>query len=559
MRRLGIIIIGVGLAAGIATATWLLVRHGSNAERATRVSIRISAAGMTPEEAEMLVAVPLETGLAQMSGLTDLRSTCTESLVQIEASFEPKIPRVQVVFAVRQRLEGVQLPQEVEQPLVAAPITRPPIWSYALRCTRCAPGALQSIQEQELRPALLALRGVANVSASGGGRPELLIQADPVQLQRTGLTPGALAAAISSHLVDSRHTLRLISIKGVNPADLPRIVVSRGTGGEVRLRDVAQIRMNARPPACKTLHNGSRALYARVHGFTATTAAAADLSKLRARIDQIVKRHAARGLMMSQLDPRRALELRLLTGDHAATRSPKNVPGLRDLVVRICDDRADGDSRLWAWGSPGSPPPKSALLRAALAPRSVPQDGSSRALVVELLGPDREVLARRGRAVVRWLSKRGELETVETEPSEGRNQITIRLLRDRAAKLGLTMSNLATSLRIARYGIEVAQLQTKAGLLPVKLILGRARPTASGLARLQIRTASGAMVPLAQVAEVRLSRAPAALHRCNQQRCRVIRAWGPAEGFEGWSSRLRADLEARFSGAKLRVTSPGER
>jgi multidrug efflux pump subunit AcrB len=565
MRRVFIFIaVGAALAAGLAVAGWIALGHLGNGQPAVQVVVTVAAPGMAPETVEALVAQPLEDQLAQLPDLSRLRTTCMEGAVRIVARFGPKTTVDEAVHAARQRLKEVQarLPAEVERPLVSAVMVRRPVWSYTLRCDRCAPGDLDALQEQELRPVLLATPGVAAVETSGGSRRELSIAVAPEQLQRLGLTRPALASAISSGLIAPQAGLIHLR-EAVSPKQLYKIVVHRGPTGEVRLGDVARIQLTSRPPACETLHNDRPALRVVVFAHAAA-AGKIDTGKLRVQIDASARRRAPKGLVLTQLDPRLALELRLLPGNAAVPRPRGQVVGVSETVVQRCgerDERGDSegrDSRIWAWAASGEPPPSSARVRAALAPNSVPLDGSSRALVVELLGKDHAALLRQGRAVLRWLSARDELDAVEAEGLKRRKQVMFRLRRDRAAAFGVTEAVLATSLRTARDGVVVGRLQRGRHELPVRLILGGERRDVDALAKLQIQTANGAMVPLAHVANVHLASAPAALLRCDRRRCLVINAWGPTAGFKGWSSRLRADLEAKFSGVVLRFSSPDE-
>jgi multidrug efflux pump subunit AcrB len=537
-RRTLMVTAGATLVVGVAVA-WLVTRYlgSARARQELQVLVQVVAAGLSPQEADALVARPLEAGLADVTGLTAMETACVPGAVTIATRFEPGTEPLQASLALRKALEGVSaaLPAGVEPPQVHLPVSREALWSYTLRCDRCARGDLLTLQEQTLRPALLAVPGVTGVSASGGGRREVQIRTDPARLHRLGLGLRALTSAIGSGVASgllprsSPHLIRTRERDAGDPARLSRLVVSRRPTGVVRLSDVATIRLAVRPPRCPTLHNGRPALHVIVYGRQpsgdgagATERAAA---QVRARLQEHAREHARRGLVLRQLDPHRAVALRLV-GKH---RPARPIPGVDDLVVRTCERRDAGESMLWAW------PRGDALVARirAVVPGAVPP-GST--LVMEVLEHDPKVLVRRGEAVVRWLKARDEVLAVESRGLERAPELQLRPRRERMAALGLTVPDLAASLRAAQHGIAVTD--------GVRLVL----PAPEDLGQLQIRTSSGTLVQVRQVADLWAAEAPAVILRCDRRRCAVVKAWVRP----GASERLRAALWARFPGYRLR-------
>ena len=105
-------------------------------------------------------------------------------------------------------------------------------------------------------------------------------------------------------------------------------------------------------------------------------------------------------------------------------------------------------------------------------------------------------------------------------------QITPRL--DEAARLGISTQQIATVVRVATigdYDAALAKVSLDSRLIPFRVRLDDAsRENIGRIAALKLTSATGAIVPLSAVADIRLGQGPSSVKRHNRQRWAVIGA-----------------------------------
>ncbi|MEO8244138.1 MAG: efflux RND transporter permease subunit [bacterium] len=109
-----------------------------------------------------------------------------------------------------------------------------------------------------------------------------------------------------------------------------------------------------------------------------------------------------------------------------------------------------------------------------------------------------------------------------------RPEIQISPRPDEAARLGVTAQAIAATVRVATvgdYDAALAKVSLDSRLIPVLVRLNDAsREDVARISALKIQTASGAMVPLSTVADIKLGEGPATVKRYNRQRLAMIGA-----------------------------------
>ncbi|MCC6672633.1 MAG: efflux RND transporter permease subunit [Planctomycetes bacterium] len=229
---------------------------------APTVTIMTEAPGYAPEEVERGVTFQIETALNGIAGLRRLRSSSALglSIVWAEFDFGADIYRNRQLIAERlTRLQGV-LPGNVHAPEMT------PVASIAgevmlLGLTspegRVSPLDLRRIAEFDLRPRLLAVTGVAQVTALGGELPEFQIQVLPDNLLRYSLTLAELEAATgAAHApvgagwladVGGRELPLRPETRVRDAADIAATIVGEWRGSPVRLSQVAEVGIAGAP------------------------------------------------------------------------------------------------------------------------------------------------------------------------------------------------------------------------------------------------------------------------------------------------------------------------
>ena len=145
--------------------------------------------------------------------------------------------------------------------------------------------------------------------------------------------------------------------------------------------------------------------------------------------------------------------------------------------------------------------------------------GSSREVQFNLRGSDWQALNRAADAMVAELKSTPGFVDVDTSAGQAIPQLDVRLDPEGAAALGVQAASAAGALRAYLGGDEVTQLRDGTDSYPVVLALPdelRAHP--GGLGAVQVRSATGTLVALANIARLEDGSGPAQIDREARQR-----------------------------------------
>src|SRR4029453_3918961 len=156
------------------------------------------APGLSPEQVETLVTLPVETTINGLGNMESMRSESIQGLSFIPAVFEEETD----VFAARQMLAeklgetAGKLPLGVKAPRMT-PLTSSTmdLLKIGLVSDKLSPMELRTFADWTLKPRLLAVAGVAKCSAFGGEVRQLQIQVQPEKLVAYGLGLSDVVAA----------------------------------------------------------------------------------------------------------------------------------------------------------------------------------------------------------------------------------------------------------------------------------------------------------------------------------------------------------------------------
>lgn len=230
---------------------------------APTVTIMTEAPGYAAEEVETAVTFPVETAINGLPGLRRVRSSSTLSLSIVWAEFEfgADVYRNRQLVAERLATVKSQLPANVHEPeMTPVASIAGEILLIALTSSDGSVGPLElrRIAEFGMRPRLLAVRGVAQVTALGGELPEYQILVREQDLLRHELTLAdvehatreAHAAGGGGYLPDVRgRELPIRPLTQVGSVeDIESTVVGTWRGVPVTLDQVADVVLGAAPP-----------------------------------------------------------------------------------------------------------------------------------------------------------------------------------------------------------------------------------------------------------------------------------------------------------------------
>lgn len=225
-----------------------------------RVEIQTEAPGLSTEEVDSLVTVPIENSLGGIPYLEEVRSKSVLGLSSIQLYFERGTDLIVARQLVQERLmlSAARLPQVVNQPVILPPLSS---LSRAMKI-----GLWSETQSQmdmtvlckwTIRPRLMAIPGVANVAIWGDYDKQFQVLVDPDRLRANNITLNTVIQSVtqsvnpvSGGFVDTpnqrlavRHELT------INSADkLGNTVVAFRNTAPITLGEVANVVIGSPPP-----------------------------------------------------------------------------------------------------------------------------------------------------------------------------------------------------------------------------------------------------------------------------------------------------------------------
>ncbi len=154
------------------------------------VTIMSEAPGLAPEEVETQVTYPVETAVNGSPGVERVRSVSSPGLsivyVEFEWGTQPRFNRQ--VVAERLTAAADKLPPGVTPLMTPATSIMGEIALISVSSQTATPMDVRTLAEFTLRPALLSIPGIAQVTAQGGDLKQFRVQVNPDSLRLYGLT-----------------------------------------------------------------------------------------------------------------------------------------------------------------------------------------------------------------------------------------------------------------------------------------------------------------------------------------------------------------------------------
>ena len=239
-----------------------------------RVVLQTEAPGLTAEEVEQRVTIPLETAMNGIPGVTTIRSSSGGGLSFVWVDFDWSVDLSRARFDVFERLQRVResLPTEADVEIAPPVSVTGEIMLVALtgEGEKVSPLDLREQAEYVLRPRLLGVGGIGEVAVLGGRLPECRVSVAPRQLAECGLSvPDVIEAVRDTRTSAGAGYLANVAgdelpLRQVARADtleaLARSPVVAGSGGTLRLGDVARIELAGAPRRGSASFDGREAV-----------------------------------------------------------------------------------------------------------------------------------------------------------------------------------------------------------------------------------------------------------------------------------------------------------
>lgn len=164
----------------------------------TQVKIIVKAPGMTPEEVEQRITIPIELEILGLPKQVMLRSVTKYALTDITLDFAQGTDIYWARQQVAERLNNVwaELPADISGGI--APMTTPlgEMFMFTLDSDTLSMMERRRILDWIIRPALRGVPGVADINALGGYVRSFTVQPDPMRLAARNVTLGEMIAAL---------------------------------------------------------------------------------------------------------------------------------------------------------------------------------------------------------------------------------------------------------------------------------------------------------------------------------------------------------------------------
>jgi CzcA family heavy metal efflux pump len=227
---------------------------------APSVTVITEAHGMAPEEVETLVTFPIETAVNGAAGVRRVRSSTATgiSVVWVEFDWGTDIYQARQVVNEKLQLAGSNLPAEAERP-VLAPVSSimGEIMFISLTSDEQSAMELRSTADWVIRPRLLSVPGISQVTPIGGDIKEYQVIISPERMAASGVSLSHVISAVkgtnqntsAGFYVEGGQEYLIHGIGRVNHIqDIANTVVNLINGRPVLISHLADVRIG---PAIK--------------------------------------------------------------------------------------------------------------------------------------------------------------------------------------------------------------------------------------------------------------------------------------------------------------------
>lgn len=233
---------------------------------APTVVVMTESGGYAPEEVEKMVTYPIETAVNGATGVRRVRSSSTTgfSVVWVEFDWGTDVYRARQIVSEKIGEVSEQLPPGVGVPTLGpqSSILGEILIIGLTPGEKTSLGELRSIADRQIRPRLLSIAGVSQVSVIGGDVLEYQINLDPGRMKHYGVTLDDVVESVDGmnsnvsggvlYEYGNEYLIKGEITTGDTDA-IGRAVVTGGEGGGiVTISDIATVTIGAKRPQIGT-------------------------------------------------------------------------------------------------------------------------------------------------------------------------------------------------------------------------------------------------------------------------------------------------------------------
>ena len=227
------------------------------------VTVQTTYNGADPTTVETKVTDKIEEAISGVDGIDKLMSTSYEGFSAVTIQFKLTKDLDEATNDVRDKIGAVNLPIEVDKPIVKKVGASGAIISLFIASNEDNPVALMRLADEKLKPQLQKIKGVAEVNILGFQDREIRIFIDPFLLNKYNLTSADVSNIIQKQnvkqgvgkLINQKQEV-IIKAEGdaQNIEEIGNIIVKSG----VKLKDIAVIKDGLSDPKSFSSFNGQQ-------------------------------------------------------------------------------------------------------------------------------------------------------------------------------------------------------------------------------------------------------------------------------------------------------------
>lgn len=225
----------------------------------TNVIIVAQYDGRAAEEVEQQVTVPIERALQNTPNVLDRRSRTIFGLSVVQLTFKDGTDDYFARQQVTERLTEAELPDGVTPSLAPLSTAVGEIFRYVVEApSNYSQAELRDLQDWVIKPALLQVPGIADVTTFGGPLKQFHIITSPEKLRKYNLTLQNVMDAVDANNQNTGGNIierggQGFAVRGLGAIkterDIQNIVLKSENGMPIFVRDVATVEITPPPPS----------------------------------------------------------------------------------------------------------------------------------------------------------------------------------------------------------------------------------------------------------------------------------------------------------------------
>lgn len=256
--------------------------------------------GVGPQEIEKLITNPVEGAVSSVENIDSVTSTTSEGTSIVMVNFKNGTDMNFATLQMREKLDVIKgfFPDGVNSPTVLKiDMSMMPVMQLSLTGENTDLAQLQTFAEDEIKPRIERVKGVASVSLAGGYTHEVQINTYLEKLQGYGLSISTIAGILGAENLNLpggvvqkgnqeltvRTTAEFQSLK-----EIEEILIPLSNGGQVKLKDIADVKLSPTDITTISRTNGMESIMVSIQKQSGinTVTVAQDISKTIAKLQE---------------------------------------------------------------------------------------------------------------------------------------------------------------------------------------------------------------------------------------------------------------------------------